>query len=219
MDISSEQLAYWFLRLNGFMTLYNFIVHPDQADVRGNYLQRTDVDVIGVRFPYREEIRNRPMTDHEAFNTTTQVQLVLAETKTRRCGFNASWREPDRENMQKILSATGFLPADEVEDAAIALYKHGSWSQESKSIVWAAFGSARNQTLEASYPGAIQLTWNEQVLPFIYARFRDYAREKRMHDQWDADAKGLFRAALDINDIDGFITSVTIKDPKSTGTG
>jgi hypothetical protein len=32
VDITSERLAYWFLRLNGFLTQYNFVVHPENAD-------------------------------------------------------------------------------------------------------------------------------------------------------------------------------------------
>ena len=45
MDISSERLAYWFLRLNGFLTQYNFVVHPEGADEYGHYNQQTEVDV------------------------------------------------------------------------------------------------------------------------------------------------------------------------------
>jgi hypothetical protein len=31
MDIFSERLAYWFLRLNGFLTTTNFIVHREEG--------------------------------------------------------------------------------------------------------------------------------------------------------------------------------------------
>jgi len=27
--VSSDALGYWFLRLNGFLTIPNFVVHPD----------------------------------------------------------------------------------------------------------------------------------------------------------------------------------------------
>jgi hypothetical protein len=50
-EISSEKLAYWYLRLNGFLTITNFIVHPDFGRS-----QRTDVDILGCRFPYRQEL-------------------------------------------------------------------------------------------------------------------------------------------------------------------
>ena len=50
--VSSEALGYWFLRPNGFLTIPNFAVHPDAGSQQG-----TDVDVLGVRFPYRRENR------------------------------------------------------------------------------------------------------------------------------------------------------------------
>ena len=56
MDIHPEKLAYWYLRLNGFLTIPNFVVHPDNGSN-----QKTDIDILGVRFPYRAENLNRQM--------------------------------------------------------------------------------------------------------------------------------------------------------------
>lgn len=54
----AERLASWYFRLNGFLTTENFIVHPDSgAD------QRTDADILAVRFAHRAENRLRPMVD------------------------------------------------------------------------------------------------------------------------------------------------------------
>jgi hypothetical protein len=50
-EMNPEKIAYWFFRLNGCATITNFVVHPDR---RGS--QRTDVDVLAVRFPYWHEI-------------------------------------------------------------------------------------------------------------------------------------------------------------------
>jgi hypothetical protein len=84
MDISSEQLAYWYLRLNGFLTIPNFVVHPDQG---GN--QETDVDVLGVRFPYREENLGLPMEDEKHFRKfPDKAFITIAEVKSGRCGLN-----------------------------------------------------------------------------------------------------------------------------------
>src|SRR2546423_1250095 len=46
-----ELLADWFFRLNGCATIQNFVLHPNLAGS-----QRTDVDLIAVRFPYRNEL-------------------------------------------------------------------------------------------------------------------------------------------------------------------
>jgi hypothetical protein len=55
VGIKTEKLVYWYLRLNGFLTIENFVVHPDQSRE-----QRTDVDIIGVRFPFRAELLKKP---------------------------------------------------------------------------------------------------------------------------------------------------------------
>ena len=48
--LDPEKVAYWYLRLNGFLQIENFVVHPER---RGG--QRTDADLLAVRFPYRAE--------------------------------------------------------------------------------------------------------------------------------------------------------------------
>ena len=48
--LTTEKVAYWYFRLNGYFQMENFIVHPT-----GKGGQRTDADLIGVRFPHRAE--------------------------------------------------------------------------------------------------------------------------------------------------------------------
>lgn len=43
----SEELTSWYLRLNGFFPLTNFVVHRQQ-----NVLYRSDIDVLAVRPPH-----------------------------------------------------------------------------------------------------------------------------------------------------------------------
>ena len=77
MQITAEQLAYWYLRLNGFLTVQNFIVHPDSGSE-----QRTDADVLGVRFPYRAELKPKPMIDDEPFTHIKDKPFIaIAEVK------------------------------------------------------------------------------------------------------------------------------------------
>lgn len=48
--LNPEKVAYWYFRLNGFLQIENFVVHPER---RGG--QRTDADLLAVRFPHRAE--------------------------------------------------------------------------------------------------------------------------------------------------------------------
>jgi hypothetical protein len=196
MQILSERLALWFLRLNGFMTIPNFIVHPEGPREDGAYPQQTDVDVLGVRFPFRAENRNRPMRDHRLFlSEQHRPMVVLSEVKTGQCGLNGPWTRRESQNMQKVLCAGGFRPADQVDAIAEALYEHGLWEDESLVIRIVCFGQQHNKGLAKSHPAVEQLLWQEDVLPFIYRRFDQYKLEKQMHHQWDPDAKELFAEA------------------------
>lgn len=210
MDITSERLAYWFLRLNGFFTIYNFIVHPEAADTDGRYRQQTDVDVMGVRLPYRRENRKRPMEDHPLFRTEC-MQFALAETKSSTCGLNDSWRDAARENMQKALSAAGIVPPQDVDKVAAQLYASGQFRTDALWVRWLFFGRNFNSDLQTEFPDVPQLLWANDVLPFIHERFNGYRLEKRAHNQWDDDAKGLFSVAVGTrDDVKAFLGQVTV---------
>ena len=48
--LQPEKVAYWYFRLNGYLQIENFVIHPGR---RGG--QRTDADLLAVRFPHRAE--------------------------------------------------------------------------------------------------------------------------------------------------------------------
>ena len=73
--ISSERLAYWYFRLNGFLQIENFIVHPEN---RGS--QRTDADLLGVRFRHRVE------RAFDGGKTMEDDAILQLEFSVRRCG-------------------------------------------------------------------------------------------------------------------------------------
>ena len=213
MRITSERLAFWFLRLNGFLTILNFIVHPEGPREDGAYPQQTDVDVLGVRFPFRAEHRQWPMPDQALFMAERRrPMVVLSEVTTGQCGLNGPWTDPERQNMQKVLRAAGFRPANQVEEIASALYGHGVWHDETLVIRIVCFGNRHNSGLARSHPSVPQLIWDQEVLPFIYYRFDEYKLEKQMHHQWDEDARQLFAAAGQVANADEFVASVEVVD-------
>lgn len=65
-----EQLALWYLRLNGYLTVPNFVLHPDTPGS-----ERTDADLLAVRFPYSGEVAGTPMRRDDI--------LVRQDGKTR----------------------------------------------------------------------------------------------------------------------------------------
>ncbi len=80
----SETLAYWYLRLNGFIPLRNFVLHP----LRGaENKQAADSDLLAVRFPHvYEETGGQPNDwDHRlkdwGFLPEQEVISLIIEVK------------------------------------------------------------------------------------------------------------------------------------------
>jgi hypothetical protein len=75
-----ENLASWYFRLNGCLTIPNFVLHPE---VGRNQL--TDADLIAVRFPHRREVAGRQLYDDELFTKeTNRLQVFFAEVSNVR---------------------------------------------------------------------------------------------------------------------------------------
>jgi hypothetical protein len=86
--LDPEKVAYWYFRLNGFLQVENFVVHPGR---RGS--QRTDADLLGVRFLHRAEFllhHPEPLRDDEG---TLRVSSVLIDgtRQQRRRHIQAKW--------------------------------------------------------------------------------------------------------------------------------
>lgn len=206
MNIASERLAHWFFRLNGFLSTSNFVVHADEGPG-----QRTDVDVLGVRFPHRVENQIRPMADHPLLVDAVRLQVVLAETKRTVCRLNQAWTDPARGNLERVLSAVGVFAPAQVGEVAACLYGTGAWNSETCSVRLVVLGERNNQDLAKRLPSVPQILWRTEVLPFIHERFWSYRAEKRMHPQWDPDAHALFNSVVAHGgDLNAFMAGVEI---------
>ncbi len=190
-NIDSESLAYWFFRLNGFFTTVNFVVHPDTGT-----RQRTDVDILGCRFPFRQELLINPMEDYEIFEKEKEKTFfAIAEIKTRTCNLNGPWTRPKNQNMQRVLRAIGVVPVSQVDHVASCIYEKGYYKNSNTLITLICVGSRQNNDLSRKYPEVLQLTW-DIILAFIYDRFIAYSEQKTSHPQWDENGKKLWDIAI-----------------------
>lgn len=186
--LSPEKVAYWYFRLNGFLQIENFVVHPER---RGG--QRTDADILGVRFPFRaERLFDDPhdiMRDDEArlSLSANHIDVVIAEVKTNQpCTLNGPWTREDDQNVHRVLAAIGCLPPGHIEPAAADIYRAGIHNSElGLRVRLVAVGANRSDELAANFPEVTQLVWPE-MLAFIWDRFHTYRRQKTQVDQWDA---------------------------------
>jgi len=205
MQINSEDLAYWFFRLNGFFTINNFIVHPDEGKN-----QRTDVDILGVRFPHRSELIKNPMEDYKAFTEIKKILIVFAEVKRGICNINGPWTDNTKENIQRVLRAVGTYIPSTIEDVANTIYKEGYYVDTDFRHSIIAIGSDINSDLAKKYPQIIQITFIE-IKKFIFERFSKYPDRKADHSQWDENGKNLWQSFKDSNTIQEFSDSTIIQ--------
>lgn len=177
-EYSRDALAEWFLRLNGFFTVLNFVVHPVEA-AEGSQ-QRTDADVLGVRFPARREIvGGEALRDHDSFGRSPRLRFVIAEVKRRVCKLNGPWTRPDDDNVGHVLRSFGIDPKLHGQ-VSHSLYEKGHYVGDDFEATLLCFGSRASSNLRSE---VLQFTWSE-VFGFVYDRYQEFWQRKKLNQQW-----------------------------------
>ncbi|MGH7379485.1 MAG: hypothetical protein ACREJ7_04420, partial [Candidatus Methylomirabilales bacterium] len=165
--MKSNDLTLWYLRLNGFMTVPNFVLHPES---RGP--QKTEADIVGVRFPHRAEFDDDPEADDSRFaKRIAKPYFVIAESTSGICKVNPRWTEADA--FRYVLRAFGPVPADRACLAEARWAENGVYSDEYIDCALLCFGSSEGPDLRRRYPSVDQVTWR-QVVTFFHRRFSRY---------------------------------------------
>ncbi len=197
--MKSEHLAYWYLRLNGFFTITNFIIHPEY---RGS--QRTDVDIAGIRLPYRSEFPPDPGGDDSVFlRGAKKPYFVIAEVKKGECALNGPWTDRARGNLIRFLTDLGPFPSDRTAQVAEELYKDGVSDSNSLYCSLFCIGNSVSSEVKTRYPKVPQKTW-AQVIHFVYTRFKKHRVLKLDHQQWDDAGKLLWEIFDQLSSLENF---------------
>lgn len=184
--LTFERLAYWYLRLNGFLVLSNVMIHPETGrNTHG------EIDVLGVRFPHRSELLINSMRDDPNLSGFDKPLIVLGEVKTGRADVNETWRSPMKRNMERILRLLGVFPLNRISEVATAVYTEGFYADEQYYLKVAAFGASTNTSLATTHPAIIQITWLD-ISAFVYSRFKQHRNAKFYHNQWDSSGHALW---------------------------
>jgi hypothetical protein len=180
----AQKIAYWYFRLNGFLNIENFVVHPGH---QGQQSQGTDADLYGVRFPYRKEL---DMTDDSPFEVKrTRPLFMIAEVTRGQCKLNGPWVDKERKNIDYILNAIGGFPDEQKVTISASLYEHCAYPKPADAdreceFQLVAVGKSADPELQKAYPYLLQITL-DKMLTFLYQRFCSYRSQKRDHSQWD----------------------------------
>jgi hypothetical protein len=191
---SLDAAAEWFLRLNGFFTIQNFVVHPVTS--KEGTVQRTDADVLGVRFPGRREVvGGDPLVDHDAFQNAPRPLLIIAEVKAGRCRLNGPWSRREAENVTNVLRSFGKMATASFEAIAEGLYENGRYQSGELDATLICFGATRSQNLPQ---GILQFTW-EEIFGFTFDRYESFRRAKCQNQQWPSVGRFLWDQSKDID--------------------
>jgi len=185
-----ESLALWYFRLNGVFTIPNFVLHP-----YGHGSAHTDVDIAGVRFPYRREFDPGDGGDDRWFQElTAKPCCIIAEVKTAQCAINGPWSNRDRGNVNRIMADLGLYSPEEAPTAAEALYERGYYDGQSLFCSLFCVGNSKSERITDDYPHVPQQTWVD-IADWLYRRFRKYRERKADHNQWDYVGKRIWTIA------------------------
>jgi hypothetical protein len=163
-----EELAYWYLRFNGFFVLDNFVYHGTQHNRNG------DADLLAIRLPYvREVIGGRTDDwDEKLFSYFEEYEVagVLCEVKTGpRANPSGAFK---RHKLQYALNRVGFSTL-EVEELLSKHEGHHMLKSNGKKFLKLVVSEYEIES-KADF-----LTFSlEYVEDFIYNRMEVYRRQK-----------------------------------------
>jgi hypothetical protein len=185
--LRSEEVASWYFRLNGFLSIPGFVIHPDKRQ----RFPLTEADLIGVRFPYsQEEINNRGMPDDPnliRLVADARILFVLVEVKTDLCNINGPWSERDAGNMQRVIRRLGFDQENKINAIADEMYRMLRWEDACHVLQYLAVGRRVNSGVQRKFERLVQITW-DGISDFLFERFRSFPEKlpdgAPFHKQW-----------------------------------
>jgi hypothetical protein len=179
-----EELAYWYLRLNGFFLIDNFVLHS--ADLASN--QSADADVIGIRNQHTVEKVGMfdvddispALLDFEP-NIREKTVVVISEVKTSPQKQELLLQREDR--LKYIVRRTGLFEAKIVDEVSNHLTKTNSYQNDEITILKIIFSKFRYRDERFYY------------LPLGYIDEQIIEKFRKYYDDKDA-TKHLFPSTL-----------------------
>lgn len=204
---SAETLAKWYLRLNGYFIVDNFIVHAgeDEGGISGEIVgNHTETDLLAVRFKFNEETSGItiPKDEEIVHGENPLIDFLITEVKTGNANkLNSPWIKKPDFIANYILRYAGFLEPDNVSDVATQLAENGFYTDDNNNfairLVLISQTEANNQ-------------WKDKVTNILFDNIIDYFVQvwgmswngagigsASKHDQWDDLIRQVFHIAND----------------------
>ena len=192
----AEEVAQWYLRLNGFFLIPGFVVHPDLP----HRTPRTEADFLGIRLKYSSEgiwkidrpnrlkthtaMQDDPKLTHAGFSGTVSKHLgVMVEVKAGKCKVNGPWsdrrisdHQTGQSNMERALARVGFFNRGLVPVASDEMYEQLRYDGTEFIVQYITIGKYKDEDLQQKYPLLIQITFDE-IAHFLKERFTKFPQK------------------------------------------
>jgi hypothetical protein len=172
-----ESLAYWYLRLNGFFPLSNFVLHR-HADVRHN----ADADLLAVRFPHvsepvggQQQDWDNDRFDEWQLGHRDRIVCVICEVKTGPCRADDIATSFSHARIRLAIGRFGILPPGEVAEVVEQLSHDAAVRRNDVTFVKVLMARHAIHNLRTTPCCQIEL---DQVIQFIKNRMERYRPEK-----------------------------------------
>lgn len=127
MANQAEELSSWYLRLNGFFLVENFVIHKETDAEAEDAKHTADVDLLAVRFPSVEEKIGRKVLEcddevlFKCFNKNKVLALIVEVKSSEKPEIIKLFSSPYK--MGYALRRIGLLSPDQTENLVNNLRK------------------------------------------------------------------------------------------------
>lgn len=199
-----ETFVTWYLRLNGYFTVPNFVLHAgdDATRISGDVVgQHGEVDTLAVRLPFsREESRIRFPTDERLLQGADgKLDVIVAEVKSGADVPNETWRNPEKvRNIQYLLKFIGCYESNrQIEETAMKLQREFVVNESTQRLRYVVFSHEVNRDWKSR--GVDYITFEECIQFIVGDRgpswYEAGIAHKSQHSQWDNLINSIFSVA------------------------
>ncbi len=200
-----EILVSWYLRLNGYFTVNNFIVHAgdDPARISNDHVApHTEVDTLAIRMPYSAEVAGSLcIANHDPLvgNQNSRRDFVIAESKSGKSNRpNRVWHKAIIGPIEYIIRFSGLFEDEKLlTEAAKALASNYHYENNNVRIRYIIFAEKKND--HYAKRGVSYITYCQIIKFLVEVRGKSWLTEKigvaSIHQQWDDFIKEIFCVA------------------------
>lgn len=169
----AEEMVYWYLRLNGFFVLQNFVLHS--SDLDGT--QNADVDLLAIRHRFTfEEVGGQPFDKDEVlfsnFDPDKHISIIC-EVKSGPNPTESSLSLNKEDRLKYALQRLGVFSTDKIQTKHLPKLKNepmsnGNYHQVAKLLI---------SQKPAAYSSCLCLTL-DHIESFLRNHLKKYIDEK-----------------------------------------